>query len=148
MKTKKIRRNMTDRVLAGVCSGIGQTYNFNPLWLRLLFVLSTVYLFPWTLVVYFIAAIIIPKENVAFADIKYKRFTRIKNHKIIGGVCTGLQDYFKIDVVLIRLFFILLVPFYGIGIISYLALWAIAPLRELKKLLPKINLDDENVIQS
>jgi len=148
MKIKKIRRNMTDRVLAGVCSGIGQTYNFNPLWLRLLFVLSTVYLFPWTLVVYFIAAIIIPKENVAFADIKYKRFTRIKNHKIIGGVCTGLQDYFKIDVVLIRLFFILLVPFYGIGIISYLALWAIAPLRELKKLLPKINLDDENVIQS
>jgi len=148
MKIKKIRRNMTDRVLAGVCSGIGQTYDFNPLWLRLLFVLSTVYLFPWTLVVYFIAAIIIPKENVAFADIKYKRFTRIKNHKIIGGVCTGLQDYFKIDVVLIRLFFILLVPFYGIGIISYLALWAIAPLRELKKLLPKINLDDENVIQS
>lgn len=148
LKIKKIRRNVTNRVLAGVCSGIGHTYNFNPLWLRLLFVLSTIYLFPWTLVVYIIGAIIIPKENVAFEDIKYKRYTRIKNHKIIGGVCTGLQDYFKIDVVLFRLLFILLVPFYGIGVITYIALWAISPLRELKKSIPKLKLDDENVIQS
>ena len=144
---KKVRRNMTDRVLAGVCSGIAQTYNFNPLWLRLLFVLSTVYLFPWTVIIYLIAAIIIPKENVAFEEIKYKRFVRIKNHKIIGGVCTGLQDYFKIDVVLIRLAFIALIPVYGVGIITYLALWMISPIKELKKLPSnEIKLDDESVI--
>ena len=138
---------MTDRVLAGVCSGIAQTYNFNPLWLRLLFVLSTVYLFPWTVIVYLIAAIIIPKENVAFDDIKYKRFVRIKNHKILGGVCTGLQDYFKIDVVLIRLGFIALIPLYGVGIITYIALWMISPIKELKSLPSKeLKLDDESVI--
>ena len=138
---------MTDRVLAGVCSGIAQAYNFNPLWLRLLFVLGTVYLFPWTVVVYLIAAIVIPKENVAFEDIKYKRFVRIKNHKLIGGVCTGLQDYFKIDVVLIRLAFIALIPVYGVGIITYLALWMISPIKELKSLPSnEIKLDDESVI--
>jgi len=144
---KKIRRNMTDRVLAGVCSGIAQTYNFNPLWLRLLFVFATIYLFPWAIVVYLIAAIVIPKENVAFEEIKYKRFTRIKNHKLIGGVCTGLQDYFKIDVVLIRLAFIALIPAYGIGLIAYLTLWAVAPMKELKpREAIKTKLDDENVI--
>ncbi len=131
---KKIRRNMTDRVIAGVCSGIAQTYNFNPLWLRLLFVLATIYLFPWALVVYLIAAIIIPKENVAFEEIKYKRFTRIKNHKLIGGVCTGLQDYFHIDVVLIRLAFIALIPVYGAGLILYIAMWIVSPIKELKTL--------------
>lgn len=134
MKIKKVRRNMTDRVLAGVCSGIAHTFNFNPLWLRLLFVLSTIYLFPWTVIVYLVAAIIIPKENVAFEEIKYKRFNRIKNHKILGGVCMGLQDYFKIDVVLIRLAFIALLPIYGIGLILYLALWVISPIKELKVL--------------
>jgi phage shock protein PspC (stress-responsive transcriptional regulator) len=137
MKIKKIRRNMNDRMLAGVCSGIGYTFNFNPLWLRLLFILVTIYFFPWTIVVYFLAAIIIPKENVAFDEIKYKKFTRIKNHKILGGVCTGIQDYLKIDVVLIRLIFIALIPAYGIGIILYAAMWIISPIIELKKIVMK-----------
>ena len=145
---KKIRRNMTDRVLAGVCSGIAHSFNFNPLWLRLLFVLATAYFLPlpWAVVVYIIAAIVIPKEIVAFEDIKYKKFNRIKNHKLIGGVCTGLQDYLKIDVVLLRLGFITLIPF-GVGAIIYLTLWAISPIKELKKRkAEEIKLDDENVI--
>ena len=129
---KKVRRNMTDRVIAGVCSGIAHTYNFNPLWLRLLMVILAVYLFPWAIVVYLLAAMIIPKEIVAFDDIKYKRFYRIKNHKLLGGVCTGLQKYLNIDVVLIRLAFIALIPLYGIGVILYLALWIISPIKELK----------------
>jgi phage shock protein PspC (stress-responsive transcriptional regulator) len=151
MEIKKIRRNMSDRVLAGVCSGIAHTFNFNPLWLRLLFVLTTAYFlpFPWAVIIYVIAAIVIPKENVAFEDIKYKKFNRIKNHKLIGGVCTGLQEYLKIDVVLLRLGFIALLPVYGIGAIMYLTLWGISPLKELKKRkVEKIKLEDENVIQS
>ena len=131
---KKVRRNMTDRVIAGVCSGIAHTYNFNPLWLRLLMVILAVYLFPWAIVVYLLAAMIIPKENVAFDDIKYKRFYRIKNHKLLGGVCTGLQQYLNIDVVLIRLAFIGLLPLYGIGATLYIALWIISPIKELKVL--------------
>ena len=149
MKIKKIRRNMSDRVLAGVCSGIAHTYNFNPLWLRLLFVIATAYFlpFPWAVVVYLIAAIIIPKENIAFDDIKYKKFYRVKNHKLIGGVCTGLQDYLKIDVVLLRLAFIALIPAWGIGAIMYLTLWAIAPMKELKvRKVEETKLDDDNVI--
>ena len=147
MKIKKVRRNMSDRVLAGVCSGVAHTFNFNPLWLRLLFVLITIYAFPWALVVYLLAAIIIPKENVAFEDIKYKKFNRIKNNKLIGGVCTGLQDYLKIDVVLIRLAFVTLIAAWGIGAILYITLWAISPIKELKKrVVVKTKLDDEDVI--
>ncbi len=143
-KLKKIRRNMTDRVLAGVCSGIGHAYNFNPIWLRLLFVLVTIYWLPWGAVVYLLAAILIPKENVAFEEIKYKRFSRIKNHKLIAGVCTGLQEYLSIDVVLIRLAFIALIPVYGVGAILYIAMWIVSPMKELKTL-PKeeLNLETE-----
>jgi len=134
LKLKKIRRNMSDRIVAGVCSGIAHAYNFNPLWLRLLFVLFTIYVFPWALIVYLLAAIVIPKENVAFEEIKYKRFSRIKNHKLIAGVCTGLQDYLHIDVVLIRLAFIALIPVYGVGAILYIAMWIVSPIKELKTL--------------
>lgn len=124
---------MTNRVLGGVCSGIGQAYDFNPLWLRLLLVISTIYFFPWVIIIYFLAAIVIPKENVAFEDIKYKRYYRIKNHKILGGVCTGLQDYLNIDVVLIRLLFLILFFTFGGSILLYLILWIVSPTKELKK---------------
>jgi len=74
------------------------------------------------------------RDSVAFEEIKYKRFSRIKNHKLIAGVCTGLQDYLHIDVVLIRLAFIALIPVYGVGAILYIAMWIVSPIKELKTL--------------
>lgn len=138
LKIKKIHRNMSDRVIAGVCSGVAHTYNFNPLWIRIPLFLLVVYWFPWVLIVYFIAAIIIPKENVAFEQIKYKKFYRIKgkNH-ILGGVCLGLENYFKIDVVLIRILFIAGVFFGGFGPLIYILLWIISPEKKLKEYLTK-----------
>jgi len=129
---KKIRKNPNDRVLAGVCSGIAQTYGFNPLWLRIPLAVLFFYWFPWIMLLYFLAAIIIPKENVAFEELKYKRFYRIKNKKILGGICTGLQHYTNIDVVLIRLIMFGLCFACGIGILLYLILWIISPIKELK----------------
>jgi phage shock protein C len=44
--------------------------------------------------------------------------------RIIGGVCSGLAAYFGVDVVLVRIAFVILalIP-PGIGVILYLALW-------------------------
>jgi phage shock protein PspC (stress-responsive transcriptional regulator) len=46
--------------------------------------------------------------------------------RIIGGVCSGLAAYFGVDVVLVRIVFVILAlipPGIGVGIILYLALW-------------------------
>ncbi len=46
--------------------------------------------------------------------------------RIIGGVCSGLAAYFGVDVVLVRIAFVVLAlipPGVGIGVILYLALW-------------------------
>ncbi len=46
--------------------------------------------------------------------------------RIIGGVCSGLAAYFGVDVVLVRIAFVILAlipPGIGIGVILYLALW-------------------------
>jgi phage shock protein C len=44
--------------------------------------------------------------------------------RIIGGVCSGLAAYFGVDVVLVRIAFVILALFPpGIGVILYLALW-------------------------
>jgi phage shock protein PspC (stress-responsive transcriptional regulator) len=41
----------------------------------------------------------------------------------VGGVCTGLAAYFGVNVVLVRIVFVILTVAQGVGILLYLALW-------------------------
>ena len=59
-----------------------------------------------------------------------QKLYRIRKNKMIGGVAAGLSEYFDVDVVFIRLFFVLATFFGGIGIISYFVLWIITPEKE------------------
>jgi phage shock protein C len=56
-----------------------------------------------------------------------KRLLRIRQGRMVAGVCTGLASYFKVDVNLVRLGFGVLTIFYGLGILLYLIAWAILP---------------------
>ncbi len=47
--------------------------------------------------------------------------------KVFGGVCSGLADYFNLDVVLVRVLFAASFLFAGIGGGLYLLLWLIVP---------------------
>ena len=58
-----------------------------------------------------------------------KRLYRNAKGKMIGGVCSGLADYFSIDPVLIRLVFVILVLHSGIGVLAYIILWIVVPQR-------------------
>ncbi|MFC1593367.1 PspC domain-containing protein [Candidatus Neomarinimicrobiota bacterium] len=57
-----------------------------------------------------------------------KRLYRNINEAKIGGVCAGLGDYFKIDPVIVRLAFLLLI-FTGGGI-AYIVAWIIIPVQK------------------
>jgi phage shock protein PspC (stress-responsive transcriptional regulator) len=56
-----------------------------------------------------------------------KRLLRIRQGRIVAGVCTGLGAYFRVDVNLVRLAFGVLTVFYGLGILLYLIAWLILP---------------------
>jgi phage shock protein PspC (stress-responsive transcriptional regulator) len=55
-----------------------------------------------------------------------KRLYRNENDKVIGGVCSGLANYFGIDVVILRVIFLVLF-FSGFGLIAYIILWVAVP---------------------
>ena len=59
---------------------------------------------------------------------KTKLYRNIKDSRI-AGVCSGIADYFEIDTVIVRLFF-LLALFLGGGIIVYLIAWLIVPIKD------------------
>ena len=59
---KKLRRSRDDRIIGGVCGGLGEFFGIDPIWFRLVFVLS---LLPGGipgLLLYFAFWIVIPSE--------------------------------------------------------------------------------------
>jgi len=60
-----------------------------------------------------------------------KRLYRNPQGKVFGGVCTGLGDYFNVDYTLIRIAWLLLILFGGLGILTYIIAWIIIPERKL-----------------
>ena len=55
---------------------------------------------------------------------------RIKSNKMIGGVATGLAEYFNLDVTLVRV--LLVVAFFTPipAVIPYIVLWIVMPIKE------------------
>lgn len=56
-----------------------------------------------------------------------KKLYRDEYHKVLGGVCSGLAEYFEMDVTVIRLLFAFTVIVMGVGIIPYVVLWIVLP---------------------
>jgi phage shock protein C len=55
------------------------------------------------------------------------KLTRSETDRMIAGVCGGLAAYLKVDSVLVRLAFVILIFASGIGIPIYLIMWVIMP---------------------
>ena len=56
-----------------------------------------------------------------------KRLYRLKDGRIVAGVCAGLAAYLGIDATLVRLGFALLTVFGGLGALLYLCAWIVIP---------------------
>lgn len=61
MEPKKLYRSVNNRMVCGVCGGIGEYFNVDPTLIRLVWVLAS-FIGLSGLVVYIIAAIIIPED--------------------------------------------------------------------------------------
>lgn len=56
-----------------------------------------------------------------------KKLYRDMDNGVIGGVLSGLGHYFGVDKVWLRIFMLVLIFFFGTGILAYLVLWIIMP---------------------
>ena len=58
-----------------------------------------------------------------------KRLERNPMNRVIGGVCSGLADYFGLDVALVRIAFVIAFLFASFGFWLYVILWIVLPER-------------------
>ena len=68
------------------------------------------------------------------AVIARKRLLRPRVGRKIAGVALGMSEYFDLDITVMRLVWLLVAIFTGVGFIAYLVAWIVMP--EEPKLLP------------
>lgn len=56
-----------------------------------------------------------------------KKLFRDENNKVIGGVCSGLANYFGLDPMVVRILALILLFTVGIGFLAYLIIWVAVP---------------------
>jgi phage shock protein PspC (stress-responsive transcriptional regulator) len=77
-----------------------------------------------------------------FSSPGYHRMYRDPDHRVIGGVCSGVAAYWKLELWLVRLIFLIL-AFMGVGILIYLILYIVLP--EAKTTTEKIEMQGNQV---
>ena len=71
---KRITRSSTDRMLAGVCGGLGEYFGIDSTWIRLAFIFLTPLTYFMTIPVYIICVFSFPeKRNIQETDYKRSR---------------------------------------------------------------------------
>lgn len=142
---KQLLRDEKRKILGGVCSGMANYFVVDAVWIRLLFAL-TAFAYGITILVYIVMWIVVPGSSDLEEPEVSKKMFRDRNRKVIGGVSGGVAAYFGIDLVIVRLLFIVFTVFFGIGFIVYVVLWITLP--EAKSLTDRMEMQGEPVTLS
>jgi phage shock protein PspC (stress-responsive transcriptional regulator) len=126
-EVKKLYRLTGDHKIAGVCAGLGEYFEIDPLVFRLLFLLS-VFFGGLGMLAYLIMWIMLPVRAGAPAESRARPRLHLSfADRKLAGVCGGLGEYFAVDPVLFRIGFVILAFACGAGILLYVALWLLLP---------------------
>ncbi|HUL94286.1 MAG TPA: PspC domain-containing protein [Burkholderiales bacterium] len=123
---RKLHRLTAHKKLAGVCAGLGEYFDLDPLFFRLFFLVSLFFGGIGALV-YLLLWLMAPEkpgegERPPAAGLRLSGTDRK-----IAGVCGGLGEWLDIDPVFLRVAFILLALVGGLGIVVYALLWIFLP---------------------
>ncbi len=129
---KNLHISGKNKILTGVCAGIGESFGINANFVRGGFLISLLFGFSGFFI-YLILAIILPKgekklEVIDAEDEEEKtKICRSWDKRMLAGVCGGFANYFGWDVSLIRIAFVAMTFAGGIGAFLYLFFWFIFP---------------------
>ena len=141
---RKLARDLRRKTLGGVAAGLGHYFMIDPVWMRVLLV-GLVIGFPVigdglgdgdglfgslsgvVVVAYILLWILLPGDTTLEEEKSVKKFYRNPDDKVLGGVAAGLAAYFAVETSVVRILLVVSVFFFGIGVLAYIVLWAVAP---------------------
>lgn len=104
-ESRRLHRAENDKVLGGVCAGIGYYLKIDPILVRIIYAFIALGSFGFGFLLYILLWILLPSQPLQ-TKIR-KRLYRDYENKMIGGVAAGIGAYFNIEVWIPRLIFLL-----------------------------------------
>jgi phage shock protein PspC (stress-responsive transcriptional regulator) len=123
---KKLHRSSEERKIAGVCAGLGDYFELDPVFFRLFFLFSILF-GGLGAIAYVMLWILVPLREGAPVARNAAPLRLSAAERMIAGVCGGLGEFFELDPVLFRAAFLVLAVIGGLGIVLYLVLWLLIP---------------------
>ena len=124
---QKLHRLVEERKIAGICVGLGEYFDLDPVFFRLFFLASLLF-GGLGAVAYLILWIMVPEKTGAQGEPRpVRRLVLSDSDRKMMGVCGGLGEWLEIDPLLVRVAFILLALMGGLGILVYIVLWLLIP---------------------
>lgn len=153
-ESRRLYKDKSRRLLGGVAAGIARYFKVDPIWVRIL--LLVVLIFPFfsftlgslsflTFITYVILWVVLPGKEFE-DDQKFKKLYRNPDGKVLGGVSSGLANYFGIDKIAVRILFVVGIFAGFAGPIIYIILWIITP--EASSITEKLEMQGEPVTLS
>jgi len=124
---QKLHRLVEEKKIAGICAGLGEYFDLDPVFFRLFFLVSLLF-GGLGAVAYLILWILVPEKTGAQSEPRPARRLRLSNSdRKIAGVCGGLGAWLELDPVLFRAAFVVLALVGGLGILAYIVMWLVIP---------------------
>lgn len=142
---QQLLRDQKRKILGGVCSGIANYFGIDAVWVRLLFGLLA-FAYGVTIVAYLIMWAVLPGSYDLDEPEAVKKMFRDGEQKVLGGVSGGIAAYFGLDIILIRVLFVIFTFFFGIGFAIYIVLWIALP--EARTITDRMEMQGEPVTLS
>ncbi len=139
---RKLERDTRNQLLGGVAAGAAHYLKIDQIWLRVLAIITI----PVSPIVYFFMWIALPGNDNMVEHETVKKLYRNPDDRVLGGVASGLANYFKTDSIVLRIAFIIFTLAGGAGVLAYIVLWIITP--KAKSLTDKMQMKGQKVTLS
>ena len=123
---KTFHRLAGQKKIAGVCVGLGEYFDIDPVFFRLFFLVS-LFFGGLGALVYVLLWIMAPEKAGEGQQRPAAGLHLSRADRKIAGVCGGLGEWLDVDPVFLRVTFVLLALLGGLGILAYVVLWLFVP---------------------
>jgi phage shock protein PspC (stress-responsive transcriptional regulator) len=126
---RKIERSVGHRKIAGVCGGLGESLELDPVLFRLLF-LGLLAFGGLGVIAYLAMWLMVPLADGPRTAPELSGLRLSRTDRTVGGVCGGLGTFLDVDPVLFRVAFVVATVAGGLGVVLYAVCWLVIPRAE------------------